>query len=87
MWLGVGSLIVTALLAVASLVVSIMAFNQDKNELNTTSSNQLVHEKKEKELYVLIKHQSDQIEQIRLQQSNTNAAIKGLTIQSSARKK
>jgi hypothetical protein len=87
LWLGVGSLIVTAFLAVASLVVSIMAFNQDKNELKTAFSKQLIQEKKEKELYILIKHQSDQIDQIRLQQLNTNAAIKKLTIQSLVGKK
>ena|GEM_PF-6996919 len=41
---GVGSLIITALLALASLVVSIMAFNQDTNELKTSTSNQLIHD-------------------------------------------
>jgi hypothetical protein len=87
LWLGVGSLIITALLALASLVVSIMAFNQDKNELKTGTSNQLIHDQKEKELHILIQHQSDQIEQIRQQQSNTNEAIKSLTIQPQAGKK
>jgi len=87
LWLGVGSLIITALLALASLVVSIMAFNQDKNELKTGTSNQLIHDQKEKELHILIQHQSDQIEQIRQQQSNTNEVIKSLTIQPQAGKK
>jgi hypothetical protein len=84
LWLGVGSLIITALLALASLVVSIMAFNQDTNELKTGTSTQLIHDQKEKELNILIQHQSDQIEQIRQQQINTNTAIKSLTIQSQA---
>ncbi|PPC89521.1 MAG: hypothetical protein CTY35_15135 [Methylotenera sp.] len=87
LWLGVGSLIITALLALASLVVSIIAFNQDKNELKNATNTQLIHEQKEKELHILIKHQSVQIELMRQQQLNTNAAIKGLMTQSSAAKK
>lgn len=87
LWLGVGSLIITALLALASLVVSIMAFNQDTNELKNATNTQLIHEQKEKELHILIKHQSVQIEQIRQQQLNTNAAIKALMTQTSAAKK
>lgn len=83
----VNTLIITALLALASLVVSIMAFNQDTNELKTGTSNQLIHDQKEKELHILIQHQSNQIEQIRQQQFNTNAAIKNLTIQPQAGKK
>jgi hypothetical protein len=87
LWLGVGSLIITALLALASLVVSIMAFNQDTNELKNATNTQLIHEQKEKELHILIEHQSDQINQISQQQLNTNAAIKGLMTQSSTAKK
>lgn len=87
LWLGVGSLIITALLALASLVVSIMAFNQNKNELKNATNTQLIHEQKEKELYILIEHQSDQINQISQQQLNTNAALKGLMTQSSTAKK
>lgn len=46
-----------------------------------------MHDQKEKELHILIQHQSNQIEQIRQQQFNTNAAIKNLTIQPQAGKK
>ena len=68
-------------------MVSIIAFNQDKSELKNATNTQLIHEQKEKELHILIKHQSVQIELMRQQQLNTNAAIKGLMTQSSAAKK
>jgi len=44
---------------------------KQSNELKTGTSTQLIHDQKEKELHILIQHQSDQIEQIRQQEINT----------------